>query len=131
MTETSDAIDAGSVVRISPPAFRAFYDLRRQTTPGARPRHFGRAASRCDEGVRSRTVDRWPARPGGSPAFRRRPDHFAAVRESPSIELRPDFRGQVHEFPQSLPGEPALFLQRSQLQLALEQNFHDFVVLYG
>jgi hypothetical protein len=72
-----------------------------------------------------------PRPAANTPPIGRRPDHSAAIRELPSIELRPDFRGQVHEFPQALQGEPALFLEHSQLQLALQQDFHDFVVLYG
>src|SRR5262245_25020841 len=122
MTETSEAADADSVVRISPPAFRAFYDLRRQTTPGA---------SSAAGPRRSRRLDGWPGQPGNTPALGRRSDRPAAVREAPSIELGPDFRGQVHEFPQALQGEPAFFLKHSELQLALPQDFHDFVVLDG
>jgi hypothetical protein len=57
------------------------------------------------------------------------PECCPPVGEPAAIELRPDFRGQLHEFPQSLHGEPALLLKCLELQLALPENFHDFVVL--
>ena len=50
------------------------------------------------------------------------------VRKVPAVQLGPDFRGQLHEFPQPFHGEPALLLKCSQLQLALHEDFHDFVV---
>jgi hypothetical protein len=58
------------------------------------------------------------------------PERRPPVRELPAIELRSDLRGQLHEFSQSFHCEPALLLERFELQLALEQDFHDFVVLY-
>ena len=49
--------------------------------------------------------------------------------ELPAIELGLDFRGQRHEFPESIQCEPPLLLERPELQLAVPKNFHDFVVL--
>jgi hypothetical protein len=57
------------------------------------------------------------------------PEGCPSIWELAAIELGLDFRGQRHEFPESFHCEPALLLERSELELALPENFHDFVVL--
>ena len=57
------------------------------------------------------------------------PESCPSIGELAAIELGLDFRGQRHEFPQSVQCQPALLLKCPELQLAVPKNFRDFVVL--